>query len=158
LGFAPSYFCTKRCKEEWQERKSNKNTTHETSGEDVQQSSTEQSKGGSTGLGFLGGAIAGAGLGASSILGSIGKGISNMNKKEEDKAAEIAAILISSDKDELEQQITYLFSIGQSTNTSIIKNPCIEKIEFAIMKYRKFGQTPELEHFEKQLKKLKRWF
>lgn len=154
LNLSGKAYCSQRCKRE--DEGASQNIQSQNSHNSYQQPSTEEKNSGD-GLGILGGVIAGAGLGVSSILGGIGKGLNSKNDKEHVKADEIAEMIMSNDKDELEQQITYLFSRAKSSENNIVARACVEKIDFALVKYRKFGQSPELEHFEKQLKKTKFW-
>lgn len=85
------------------------------------------------------------------------------DQQDRDKAAKIedlAQMKMSSDKDELLEQLNYLTSLASSKPEKEIKNVIIEKMEFGIMKLKSSGATGEADFFEKKLEPLKKkgWF
>ncbi len=101
---------------------------------------------------------------------AIGEGISKsfsltdkFDQQDKDKAAKIedlAQMKLSSDKEELLEQLNYLSSLASSKPEKEIKNVIIEKMEFGIMKLRSGGSSSEADYFEKKLEPLKKkgWF
>ena len=73
---------------------------------------------------------------------------------------DLSSLRLSSDSDELLDQMNYLSSIGSSNSDKSIKNVVIEKMEFGILKLSKLGLTEEALFFEKKLEPLKKkgWF
>ncbi len=85
------------------------------------------------------------------------------DQQDREKAAKIedlAQLKMSSDKDELLEQLNYLASLASSKPEKEIKNVIIEKMEFGIMKLRSSGANGEADFFEKKLEPLKKkgWF
>jgi len=85
------------------------------------------------------------------------------DQQDREKAAKIedlAQMKMSSDKDELLEQLNYLASLASSKPEKEIKNVIIEKMEFGIMKLKSTGANGEAEFFEKKLEPLKKkgWF
>jgi len=97
---------------------------------------------------------------------SISKSMSLSDKfdqQDREKAAKIedlAQMKMSSDKDELLEQLNYLASLASSKPEKEIKNVIIEKMEFGIMKLKSSGANGEADFFEKKLEPLKKkgWF
>jgi hypothetical protein len=85
------------------------------------------------------------------------------DQQDREKAAKIedlAQMKMSSDKDELLEQLNYLASLASSKPEKEIKNVIIEKMEFGIMKLKSSGANGEADFFEKKLEPLKKkgWF
>ncbi len=83
------------------------------------------------------------------------------NQKEEahrskDKIEELALFTLSSDKDELLNQLNYLVSLGNSKPDKNLKNVIIEKLEFGIMKLKGQNAHDEAAFFDKKLEPLKK--
>lgn len=93
----------------------------------------------------------------------IRKSLDRFDQKDREKASKIedlAQLKISSDKDELLEQLNYLASLASSKPEKEIKNVIIEKMEFGIMKLKGLGGNAEADFFEKKLEPLKKksWF
>jgi hypothetical protein len=85
------------------------------------------------------------------------------DQQDREKAAKIedlAQMKMSSDKEELLEQLNYLASLASSKPEKEIKNVIIEKMEFGIMKLKSSGANGEADFFEKKLEPLKKkgWF
>jgi hypothetical protein len=82
------------------------------------------------------------------------------DREKASKIEELAQIKMSSNKDELLEQLNYLSSLASSKPEKEIKNVIIEKMDFGIMKLRSSGAGSEADYFEKKLEPLKKksWF
>jgi hypothetical protein len=97
---------------------------------------------------------------------SVNKSLSlndKFDQEERERALRIedlSSLKLSSDSDELLDQVNYLSSIGSSNSDKSIKNVVIEKMEFGILKLSKLGLREEALFFEKKLEPLKKkgWF
>ncbi len=76
------------------------------------------------------------------------------------KMEELATFVFSTDQDDISNSLNYLISIASSNNDpwddeeKKIKQLCIEKIEFGIMKLENAGGNAESDFFKQKLKKL----
>ena len=82
------------------------------------------------------------------------------DREKAEKIEDLAQLKMSSDKDELLEQLNYLASLASSKPEKEIKNVIIEKMEFGIMKLKGLGANAEATFFEKKLEPLKKksWF
>lgn len=97
---------------------------------------------------------------------SVGSAFSLIGKQDQEgkekasKIEDLASLKMSSDKDELLEQLNYLSSLASSKPEKDIKNVIIEKMEFGIMKLRGLNANSEADFFQNKLEPLKKkgWF
>jgi hypothetical protein len=81
-------------------------------------------------------------------------------QEKKNKIEDLALMKMSSDTDELMDQLNYLASLASSKPDKTLKKVIIEKMEFGIMKLRSANSNGEADFFENKLAPLKKtgWF
>jgi hypothetical protein len=157
-------YCSKSCEHSAELSKNGNSSVQQQSSSPVHNSNTTVVNKGPGFGSFMGKAI------GDTVTGTFTGGLDMMKETKQQQLAEerekknkiedLALMKMSSDSDELMDQLNYLASLASSKPDKAIKKVIIEKMEFGIMKLRSANSNGEADFFESKLAPLKKsgWF
>ena len=152
-------YCSKSCEHSAENSKSGNQPTNNSAPSDNSSGTTVINKGPGFGA-FMGKAIGETMTGGMDSLKQSAQKNDEREKELMNKIEDLALMKMSSDSEELMNQLNYLASLASAKPDKNVKKIIIEKMEFGIMKLKSNGSNSEADYFSTKLAPLKKsgWF